>query len=133
MAVAAATSTAHHNQPASEAAQAIWDSVITYTPESRVRMGLQRARSLFDANPRTVANEVGNGAEISAQDTVPFCIWSACSAIDNYREAILQTIEVGGDVDTNCAIVGGIVSAFGGTQSIPQDWLQAREPLKRMH
>ncbi|MGD7652056.1 MAG: ADP-ribosylglycohydrolase family protein, partial [Verrucomicrobiales bacterium] len=35
----------------------------------------------------------------------------------------------GGDCDTNCAIVGGIVSAFSGASGIPADWLAAREPL----
>jgi ADP-ribosylglycohydrolase len=36
---------------------------------------------------------------------------------------------VGGDVDTTCAITGGIVAAYTGLDGIPADWLSAREPL----
>jgi ADP-ribosylglycohydrolase len=34
-----------------------------------------------------------------------------------------------GDIDTNCAIVGGIVAMSAGADSIPADWIEAREPL----
>ncbi len=36
-----------------------------------------------------------------------------------------------GDRDTTCAIVGGIV-ALHDQAVIPEEWLQAREPLDRM-
>ena len=49
------------------------------------------------------------------------------------REAILSTVETGGDCDTNCAIVGGIVTAYLGNAGIPKDWLSAREPLRFDH
>jgi ADP-ribosylglycohydrolase len=47
--------------------------------------------------------------------------------LDNYSEAIWATIGVFGDIDTNCAIVGGIVALAAGRESIPKDWLEARE------
>ena len=50
--------------------------------------------------------------------------------IDDYRESVLRTLEVGGDCDTNCAIVGGIVTGYAGPDSIPDDWRRACEPLK---
>jgi hypothetical protein len=37
---------------------------------------------------------------------------------------------VGGDTDTNCAIIGGIVALSASPDSIPQEWLAAREPLQ---
>ena len=77
-----------------------------------------------------MARDVGNGSEISAQDTVPFCIWNAARMIDDYEEAILSTIEVGGDCDTNCAIVDGIVAAYLGQSAIPEKWKELHEPLK---
>jgi len=36
---------------------------------------------------------------------------------------------VGGDVDTNCAIVGGIVALSTGYKGIPKDWLSQIEKL----
>ncbi len=131
IAVAMATSAACRakQQSAEDAAEAIWEATLEFTPESEVRSRLERVRGLSDVGAVEVAREVGNGAEISAQDTVPFCIWSACQSVGDYRESILRTLEVGGDCDTNCAIVGGIITGYTGIESIPQDWLRAREPL----
>ena len=99
------------------------------TPEGLVKNRMELARGMGEATPTEVARKVGNGAEISAQDTVPFCIWNACRCLADYKEAIISTIEVGGDCDTNAAIVGGIVTSYTGTDAIPTDWLRVREPL----
>lgn len=115
--------------PKPEAAEAIWNAVLNDTPESRVRTRISLAREMIQAQPAEVARALGNGFEVSAQDTVPFCVWNACRCLDDYREAILSTIEVDGDCDTNCAIVGGIVAGYTGAGSIPEDWLRAREVL----
>ncbi|MCP5531991.1 MAG: ADP-ribosylglycohydrolase family protein [Akkermansiaceae bacterium] len=129
VAIAAAVAASRAGGDVQEASDSIWSAVLEWTPESRVRSRIEAARKFRDVDASEVAREVGNGAEISAQDTVPFCIWSACSNLGDYREAILTTIEVGGDCDTNAAIVGGIVGSFVGTESIPLDWIQAREVL----
>ncbi len=129
VAVATAVASSQKGQTAEDAAKTIWDAVLDFTPQSRVRIRLAMARTFKTADAMDVAREVGNGAEISAQDTVPFCIWSACRNLGCYREALLSTIEVGGDCDTNCAIVGGVVSAYSSASDIPEDWLAAREPL----
>ena len=42
------------------------------------------------------------------------------------------TVEAGGDMDTNCAIVGGIIAA-GHEDQPPADWLARREPLPHFH
>ena len=129
VAVAAAVASDQRGGNPGDAAQAIWEAVLDFTPESQVRVRLEMARGFETAEANEVAREVGNGAEISAQDTVPFCIWSACRNLGDYREALLSTIEVGGDCDTNAAIVGGVVAAFTGSEGIPEDWRSAREGL----
>lgn len=135
IAVATATAAAFGARGLStaDATQAIWNRVLDYTPESKVRIRLERARGIAQAPHAEVARELGNGAEVSAQDTVPFCIWSACQNIADYREAVLSTLEVSCDCDTNCAIVGGIVTAYAGPGNIPAGWLRVREPLKLHH
>lgn len=129
VAVAAAVACNHRGKPPDVAAKAIWDAVLDFTPESKVRIRLALSHGFTDVGAMDVAREVGNGSEISAQDTVPFCIWSSCKSLASYQDAILSTLEVGGDCDTNCAIVGGIVSAFSGLDGIPLDWHKAREAL----
>jgi len=36
-----------------------------------------------------------------------------------YDEAMWQTTSLGGDTDTNCAIVGGLIGAYLGLKLIP--------------
>lgn len=76
-----------------------------------------------------VARALGNGSLVTAPDTVPFCLWIAAHHLDHFIEALGKTISVGGDCDTNAAIVGGIVALSAGRDSIPIDWLKAREPI----
>ncbi len=54
----------------------------------------------------------------------------AAHHLDHFVEALGETISVGGDCDTNAAIVGGIVALSAGRESIPAEWLKAREPIQ---
>jgi ADP-ribosylglycohydrolase len=108
--------------------RALFDAVLGHTPESKVRRGILLASTTSAEIPvADVARALGNGALVTAPDTVPFCIWMAAHHLDRFSEALGKTISVGGDCDTNAAIVGGIVALSAGRESIPVDWLQARE------
>jgi len=72
---------------------------------------------------------MGNGGAIAAHDTVPYALWCAGSCLNDYEAALWQTAIGLGDVDTNCAIVGGIVALATGAAGIPGEWRQRREPL----
>jgi ADP-ribosylglycohydrolase len=111
-------------------AKAFLDRVRRNTPESVVRDGIGRALELPDAmTPLDAALTIGNGSHGTAQDTVPFALWSAARSLDNYENALWETVNGGGDVDTNCAIVGGVVVMRTGAGAIPTEWLQCHEPL----
>jgi ADP-ribosylglycohydrolase len=47
--------------------------------------------------------------------------------LNNYEEAIWTTVSGAGDIDTNCAIVGGIVALSASEKTMPPEWLSARE------
>lgn len=79
--------------------------------------------------PFTIAEKVGCGLDISSQDTVPYCLWMAAAFLEDYPEAIWAAARVGGDVDTTCAIIGGIVALSVGDEGIPDQWRRYREPL----
>lgn len=107
------------------------DLVLPHIPEGEVRAKSIEARDLADSMaiwPDVVA-AIGNGSGVSAQDTVPFVLWSAGERLDHYEEAIWQTVSAGGDVDTTCAMVGGIVASYVGTDHIPSEWIASRESL----
>ena len=106
------------------------DSVLTHVPESEVRSKIQQARDVSaNASVQFAVSVLGNGGNVSAQDTVPFALWCAAKHLSNYEEALWETVSGLGDRDTLCAIVGGIVAAYTGTEAIPREWLQSREPL----
>ncbi|MEK7467482.1 MAG: ADP-ribosylglycohydrolase family protein [Planctomycetota bacterium] len=109
---------------------AMLDVAIDLTPGSQVRVGIERARNLGpDISVPTAVNALGNGMSITAPDTVPFALWNASRRIDDFEDALWETATGMGDVDTTCAIVGGIVGAAVGRAGIPAEWLAARESL----
>ncbi|MGW7265593.1 ADP-ribosylglycohydrolase family protein [Streptomyces sp. NPDC054842] len=109
--------------------EALLDGVIALVPRSAVGAGLRRARDMLDyGDTATVAAVLGCGRRTTAHDTVPFALWSAARALGDYEEAFWATAQVGGDMDTTCAIVGGVVaSAEAGAP--PSTWLERTEPL----
>ncbi|MEU7141358.1 ADP-ribosylglycohydrolase family protein [Nocardia sp. NPDC046473] len=110
-------------------------AVEPYLIDGRTADGVRRARKLLGRPIAEAAYELGNGAAVSAQDTVPFTLWAAATFLDDYPSAITACVEAGGDADTSAAIVGGIVAAHTGIgrradiRGIPEQWLAAREPL----
>jgi ADP-ribosylglycohydrolase len=100
------------------------------TPQGRVRAGVSEARELLgQPHAEYAAHRLGNGRRVSAADTVPFALWCAARHLDDFEAALWACASVGGDVDTTCAIVGGIVAARVGTEGIPAHWREATEPL----
>jgi len=113
-AIATAEAVNCRHLPRDEACASIWQSVIRWTPEGMTLRPLKLAHTFHSGSTADeLARAVGCGHEISCPHTVPFAIWNACRSIHDFTEALLSTIEVGGDCDTNAAIVCGIVAAYG--------------------
>jgi ADP-ribosylglycohydrolase len=109
---------------------ALIDRVLPYVPDSAVRAGLVRARDLPAGTTAAQAAAIlGSGEGVSAQDTVPFTLWCAGESPDDYERAIWLTAAGLGDMDTTCAIVGGIVALSAGIERIPAEWRARRAPL----
>jgi ADP-ribosylglycohydrolase len=114
---------------------AVLDSVRPYLVDGQVARGVGRARGLLRKGTGEAAYELGNGAQATAGDTVPFTLWCAAQFLDDYPAAVTACVEAGGDVDTTAAIVGGIVGAYTGcgdrqgVRGIPEAWVANREAL----
>lgn len=131
VAVAVATAQAYKlkGQPIPVRSQFI-DSLLPHIPDSEVRDGAVHARELPEGTSvAEAAAALGNGTRVTCQDTVPFVLWCAGEKMGNYEEAIWFTISGGGDTDTTCAMVGGIVVMYTGPEAIPTTWLKKRETL----
>ncbi|GGZ36531.1 hydrolase [Streptomyces poonensis] len=126
VAAAAALAAGPDGPPSGEA---LLDGVIDLVPKSAVAAGLQRARDMLDyGDVGTVAAVLGCGRRTAAHDTVPFALWSAARALGDFERAFWTTAQVGGDVDTTCAIVGGVVAA-GRAGTPPEEWVRQTEEL----
>ncbi len=110
--------------------QELLDLVKQYTPDSDTCSKLNKALALpFSYSIQTAVSALGNGAKLTAPDTVPFALWCAARHLDNFEAALWATVSGLGDRDTTCAIVGSIVVLANRLLPIPPEWLQRREPL----
>ncbi|MFF5253180.1 ADP-ribosylglycohydrolase family protein [Streptomyces leeuwenhoekii] len=127
VAAAAALAAAPDGPPRPEA---LLDGVIALVPKkSAVGAGLRRARDMLDyGDATTVAAVLGCGRRTTAHDTVPFALWSAARAIGDYERAFWTTAQAGGDMDTTCAIVGGILASTK-AGAPPAAWAERTEEL----
>lgn len=100
------------------------------TPPGVIRDGLLRAADLPPDTPvPEAAALLGSGKRIRASDTVPFAVWTAAHHLDDLTDALWTTAEGFGDVDTTCAITGGIVAARTGLRGVSARWLELAEAL----
>jgi ADP-ribosylglycohydrolase len=104
--------------------------VLEHLPHTETYYCLKKALDIpLGLSPQTAASALGNGTQVIASDTVPFCLWCAARHVGDYTAALWTTATGLGDRDTTCAIVGGIVSLSAGCGAIPIQWLNAREPI----
>ncbi len=95
-----------------------------------VRDGVERALGLpVGCSPVEAAAVLGNGSRVRCADTAPFVLWSVATAMEHYEEALWRTVSAGGDRDTMCAMVGGVVVLRTGADGVPGAWRRRREGL----
>ena len=128
MAVAAAAAIAA--SPTPPVGREFLQATLAFIPAGITRRRVELASNLPGDQLAEAIEQLGTGTEVSAQDTVPFCLWSAAYHLDSFEEALWWTAGEMGDCDTICAIVGGIVALSA--REIPVVWLERREPLSRV-
>jgi len=84
--------------------------------------GLVTAQGKFNFRRRRAENPSGY-----IVDTLK-AVFQGLFDTDNFEEALVETVNRGGDADTTGAIVGMIAGACFGTDAIPLRWLEAVDP-----
>lgn len=107
--------------------RSLLDRVLKYVPDSEVANGIEQSLEIPADERYEAIRQLGTGQKVSAQDTVPFCLWVAAHHLGDYEAALWATAKGLGDCDTTCAIVGGIVALS--VEYLPADWLARREHL----
>ena len=85
--------------------------VLDHLPDSELKARARAALTLGAEVPiaRVVAT-LGNGSNISAQDTPALVLWCASQHPEDFERALWLAVSALGDRDTTCAMVGGIVA-----------------------
>ena len=132
VALAAALAWRHGNSSQLSSSEEFLQQILQRTPPSEVRQGIENAIDFPQGTAvQTVASALGNGSMVTAQDTVPFALWSAPCHLNDYEEALWATVSGLGDRDTTCAMVSGVVVMRTGVPGIPKEWLHCQEPIPR--
>lgn len=95
--------------------------------------GLKKAKNHYNGYPEIVAFErlfsddflKIQSDEIKSSgyvvDTLEAAIWCLLRT-DNYKECVLQAVNLGGDTDTIAAVAGALAGILYGHENIPQEW-----------
>ena len=117
----------------------IWRSKIyrfltEFVPYGQVREGIKKAAELPIDTPTDKLIEIlGNGTHVTCQDTIPLCVFLTVRALteynrsEMYEKVMIETCQCFGDVDTNCAIVGGMIGIISPP---PAKWVRYCQPME---
>ncbi len=106
------------------------ETILDHLPDGELKSRVQGSLIVGSHLPiGQVVAAIGNGAQISAQDTVPLVLWCASQHLTSYEDALWLTVSALGDRDTTCAMVGGIIACSVGREGLPSEWLRRREPV----
>ncbi len=103
-------------------------------PKGQVWDGIKKASELpLDTPIGKLIEILGNGTHVTCQDTVPLCVFLTIRAVTQYKveemyeKVLIETCQCFGDVDTNCAIVGGMIGIISPP---PEKWVRYCQPME---
>jgi len=67
-----------------------------------------------------IANSLGNTAH--ALQSIPTAIYSFVTHREDFRDAVIYAVNLGGDADTIGSMTGALSGAYLGEEAIPSDW-----------
>jgi poly(ADP-ribose) glycohydrolase ARH3 len=103
------------------------------TSEFREKVKLAQELAAGEASNIEVAHQLG--ADVTAQNSVPFAIYSFLRSPESYEECLFTAVLSGGDRDTMGAMACGISGAYLGIDAIPAQWrkkLEKRELIESL-
>jgi ADP-ribosylglycohydrolase len=121
--------------------QDVMKELIPHIAQEEVSMGYTQ-KPLTHALQKAISNEVLYRSMdelvtvfnpgFKALETAPFVV-AICMRNEHendFRKAVLEAVNAGGDADTNASIVGGLIGARVGLQGIPVGWRDFRKEFQ---
>lgn len=91
---------------------------------------IRKAYELRDEKPEKVIRILGDSQ--LARETVSSAVYSFHHTPYDFEEAVLTSVNLGGDADSRAAITGAISGAFNGIDKIPSRWLKKLEDRDKL-
>ncbi len=108
------------------------DTILAQLPDSDTTSRIAKSKTVPSTyRIDTIKNMLGNGVNMTSQDTVPFVIWCAAHHLNNFEEALWKAVSILGDRDTICAMVGGITIMSSEESTVPKAWTDAVEDIDK--
>jgi ADP-ribosyl-[dinitrogen reductase] hydrolase len=76
---------------------------------------------------RLTENQISSSGYVI--DSLEASIWSFLNT-SSYTEAVLKSVNLGGDTDTTASITGGLAGIYYGFESLPKDWIKKLARIK---
>lgn len=117
-----------HNHPHSDAACLILAKLVqlSLTGQSKMRL-LMETKRVVETQPAFAFNPYPGNASGYILDTVQTVFYHFFRSRD-FEGCLVDTVNAGGDADTNGAIVGMLAGAYYGREGLPRRWLRALAP-----
>lgn len=107
------------------------DQILAELPDTDTTSKIAKARDVpYHYHIDTVKRILGNGINMTAQDTVPFAIWCAAHHLRDFRNGLWKAVSALGDRDTICAMVGGMIIMSSDKSNVPSEWLNNVEAVE---
>ena len=107
------------------------DRILEELPDSDTKSKISISKSVsYNYQIETVKSILGNGTNMTAQDTVPFAVWCTAYNLENFEEALWKAVSILGDRDTICAMVGGMTIMSTKEENIPNNWITTVEKFE---
>jgi ADP-ribosylglycohydrolase len=107
------------------------DLVLAELPGSDTTSKISKSKSVSsNYHMESIRSILGNGVNMTSQDTVPFVIWCAAHHLYHFEEALWKAVSILGDRDTICAMVAGIVVLSSPEHTVPEAWKNSVESIE---
>jgi ADP-ribosyl-[dinitrogen reductase] hydrolase len=117
-----------HNHPYSDVACLTLAKLVQLSlmGQSKMRL-LVETRQMVEAHPVFAFNPYPGNASGYILDTVQTVFYHFFRSRD-FEGCLVDTVNLGGDADTNGAIIGMLAGAYYGREGLPRRWLRALSP-----
>lgn len=104
--------------------------ILAELPDTDTKFKIAKALEVpYNYHIETVKRILGNGINMTAQDTVPFVIWCTAHNLKNFHDGLWKAVSALGDRDTICAMVGGMLIMSSEETTIPPEWIKSVESV----